>query len=175
MKTILCLLLFVSCHLNQDNAIIKAGNDKQAYALTLQEAQSILGEPCHIKESSDSTKEGVHEYKSSYEANAIDVATNKVGMLYYMYEDYKSEAAAKKTYNDIMVSNQKSQGFEIMAQFGDGAYFHSDNRNFHFILARKGNKMIRLKVNKVTSKTSVEGLKSVAKGVWGGCEVISKD
>lgn len=172
MKTLVCLLVLVFGYLNQDRHILNVANaftniNSPSYILTLQEAQSILGEPCHIKESSDSTKEGVHEYKSSYEANAIDAATNKVGMLYYMYEDYKSEAAAKKTYKDIKESNQKSQGFEIMTQFGDEAYFHSDNRNFHFILARKGNKMIRLKVNKVTSKTSVEGLKSVAKGVLG--------
>lgn len=172
MKTLVCLLVLVFGYLNQDHHILNVANaftniNSPSYILTLQEAQSILGEPAHIKESSDSTKAGVREYKSSYEANAIDVATNKIGMLYYIYEDYKSEAAAKKTYTDIKVGNQRSQGFETLSNLGDEAYFHTDKSNFQFILARKGNKMIRLKVNKVTSKTSVEGLKSVAKVVLG--------
>lgn len=172
MKTLVCLLVLVFGYLNQDHQILDVANastniNSPSYALTLQEAQSILGEPAHIKESSDSVKIDLREYKSVFESNALDAATNKTGMLYYMYEDYKSEAAAKKTYKDIKESNQKSQGSEIMTQFGDEAYFHSDHRNFHFILARKANKMIRLKVNKVTSKTSVAALKRVAREVLG--------
>ncbi|MBA4850412.1 hypothetical protein [Emticicia sp. BO119] len=172
MKTLLCLLLLLSCRLNTDillNEIVIGDNstDAKPYVLTAQEAQQILGEPGHIIENSDSLKTGVHEYKSTYLANALDVSTNKTGNVYYIYEDYKSETAAKKTYEGFWTSNKRSQGIEPLTQFGDEAFYHSDGRNFYLIIARKGNKMIRLKVNKVTSKTSAEVLKRVAKEVLG--------
>jgi len=42
-------------------------------------------------------------------------------------------------------------------------YYHSDGENFYFILARKNDKMLRMKLSKITSKTSETQFKEVAK------------
>jgi hypothetical protein len=46
---------------------------------------------------------------------------------------------------------------------GDEAYFHSDGQNFYFIIVRIGKRLFRIKVNKVTSHTSLNEFKRVSK------------
>ena len=53
----------------------------------------------------------------------------------------------------------------MIHDLGDEAYFHSDGENFYFILVRKGLKMIRMKVNKITSNTSVAEFNRVARKI----------
>ena len=48
---------------------------------------------------------------------------------------------------------------------GDEAYFHSDGQNFYFIIVRKGEKMFRIKVNKITSTTSLKEFNMIAKNI----------
>lgn len=78
-----------------------------------------------------------------------------------MIEDYAEIESAKKTYSGIMESNRKN-GINELKDLGDEAYFHTDNKNFYFILVRKGTKVLRMKVNKITNTTSREAFDSVA-------------
>ena len=81
-----------------------------------------------------------------------------------MMEEYPEATAAGKVYNSIMEANRPN-GINELQGLGDEAYFHSDNTNFLFILARKGNKMIRMKVNKITSNTSREAFDNTARKI----------
>jgi len=80
-----------------------------------------------------------------------------------MYEVYSEEVAAKNAYAGIYQSNSGHEGIEIVSGLGDEAYYHSDGENFYFFLVRKKEKMFRLKLNKVTSHSSVTNFKEVAK------------
>ena len=62
----------------------------------------------------------------------------------------------------------RAVGIKTLKNMGDEAYFHTDNQNFYFIMARKGNRMIRMKVNKVTSKTSLEQFYAAAQKMMKG-------
>jgi len=50
-----------------------------------------------------------------------------------------------------------------ITQLGDEAMRHTDIENFDLIIIRKGNKLIRLKINKLTSLTDTSELKMIAK------------
>ena len=122
---------------------------------TTADAEKILGEPAHLSDSSWRNVADTVEYKCSYTANAKDPKTDKTGNIYFMFEEYARESIAKDIYSFIKKGNENNEGVKTLSDVGDEAYFHSDNQNFYFILARKGNRMIRMKVNKVTTNTSL--------------------
>ncbi|WP_338869992.1 hypothetical protein WBJ53_21595 [Spirosoma sp. SC4-14] len=160
MKTFVCILFvaFFNAH-----TIEKAtfGGHK----LTLHEAERILGESCQLKESVSSLENGRHKYTSTYLANSTDEKIDRRVALNFMFESYGAEIDAKKMFGTFKASNQSYAGFELLPNLGDEAFFHSDNKNFYLIIARKGNEMIRLKVNKITEKTSLAELKKIAADV----------
>jgi hypothetical protein len=140
---------------------VTENKDVHHVILTQTDAEKILGEPAHITESSN---EGTTIYKSTYTANNADAPSGKTGNIYFMYEVHPDDAAAHKVYADIKTANEKN-GIKTLTGLGDEAYFHTDNTNFLFIMARKGTKMIRMKVNKTTSHTSADGFNEVAKDI----------
>jgi ribosomal protein L24E len=73
------------------------------------------------------------------------------------------EDAAKNAYAEIYQANKRHEGVEIVPGLGDEAYYHSDGTNFYFFLVRKDKRMFRLKLNKVTSHSSVMNFKEVAR------------
>ena len=75
-----------------------------------------------------------------------------------MIEQYNQDLSAKNAYNSIKAPNENHEGVKIVHDMGDEAYFYSDGRNFYFILVRKGKIMFRIKVNKITSHTSLNEL-----------------
>ncbi len=154
----LIYILFVTV-LNTNN-VGKTGFG--GHKLTVQEAERILGEPCQLKEDKNSSENGGHTYKSTYVAKSSDEKSNKIVALNFIFESYGNEADAKKTFDAFKVSNQTADGFESMNNLGDDAFVHSDRKNFYLLIARKGNEMMRIKVNKITAKTSVTELKKVA-------------
>lgn len=129
--------------------------------LTLTDAEKILGEKAHLTDSTLNHKNNVSVYHCSYTADSPDSKSGKTGAVYFMMEDYSDTESAKKTYSGIMESNRKN-GITELNDLGDEAYFHTDNQNFYFILVRKSNRMFRMKVNKITSVTSLDNFNSVA-------------
>lgn len=157
MKTFICILFVTFLNVYSIEKTTLGG-----HKLTRQEAERILGEPCQLKEGVSSSENGGHKYKSTYVANSTDVKLNKPVALNFIFESYSAEIDAKKTFETFKESNQSYAGFELLAGLGDEAFFHSDNKNFYLVIARKGNEMIRLKVNKITAKTSLTELKKIA-------------
>ena len=127
---------------------------------TLADAEKILGEPASLTDSSTKKGKEVVFYKSSHTANSKDTK-GKTGNVYFMIEDYEQVSSAHKVYSSIKRSNEDS-GIKTLEGPGDEAYFHTDNENFYFILVRKGTKIIRIKVNKITEHTSLEEFNRVA-------------
>jgi hypothetical protein len=131
--------------------------------LTLPDAEKIMGEAAALTCNTFVQRDGTLQYKCDYTAISEDDRTGKTGKLYFMSEVYTAEDAAKNAYSEIYQANRRHEGVEIVQGLGDEAYYHSDGTNFYFFLVRKDKKMFRLKLNKVTSHSSVTNFKEVAK------------
>src|SRR5688572_7193830 len=134
---------------------------------TLWDAALILGEPAVLNDSSTSRKAGVVVFQSSYMAKDLDKVTQKTGNVYFFIEKYEDEADAKKTYTSIKQANEGHEGIKTLNDVGDEAYFHTDNENFYFIMVRRGKYGFRIKVNKITSLTSLEAFNKIASKIDG--------
>jgi len=131
--------------------------------LTLSDAERIMGESVLLECNTFVQRGSTMEFKCAYTALAQDSRTGKTGKLYFMSEVYAGEDLAKTAYAEIYESNRRHEGVEIVPGLGDEAYYHSDGENFYFFLVRKDNRMFRLKLNKITSYSSVEDFKKVAR------------
>ena len=127
------------------------------------DAELILGERAFLSDSSSAIKKDTLEIKRAYTANSADSKTGKTGVIYFMIEEYSKESSAKGAYHFFKSANEKQEGVRTVNNMGDEAYFHSDGKNFYFILVRKGKIMFRMKVNKITSHTSLSGFNLVSK------------
>jgi hypothetical protein len=138
-------------------------SDVTMECLDVADAEKILGQRAELKETSSGRKAGALRYECSFTAMTPDPKTNAVGNLYYMLIRFDSEQAAKKDFSDLVASNAQQAGQSKLNDIGDEAWFHSDGQNFNLIVVRKGANELRLKINKITSFTSEDRLKSVAK------------
>lgn len=145
---------------------------------TLPDAEKILGEPGHLSDSGSTTKgtasrynvkDSVAEiklnastYRSTYTANSMDKKTGRTGIIYFVVEKYPEEAAAKTVYSFYKRANQNKPDFKELHDLGDEAWFGTSPL---FVYVRKGDKIFVLKVNKMTSMTSLEQFNIVAKHI----------
>jgi hypothetical protein len=157
MKNIILISLLFSFNLKYVERIVFGG-----HKLTIEEATRILGEPCQLKESQSTAKNGGHQYKSTYLAHSSGETPDKIVALYFVFESYANEVEAKTTFDTFKPSNQNNEGFEMMSNLGNDAFFQTDKHNFCLIIVCKGNEIVRFKVNKMTSKTSLTELKQIA-------------
>lgn len=125
----------------------------------LMDAEKILGEPAHLEDSSGKMKNGVYHFLSSYKA--FNQKKKIRGVIYFLIEKYQSDTAAHSKYSFIKKANE-DHGIETIKDLGDEAYFHTDKKNFYFIMVRKGSQVFNLKVNKLTEYTSLEDFYEVA-------------
>ncbi|MES2766161.1 MAG: hypothetical protein V4642_09850 [Bacteroidota bacterium] len=132
--------------------------------VTLDDAEKILGEPAHLSDSSTKREESALTYHCAYKANAEDTKSKKTGAIYFLFEEYDQVSAAQKKYTFIKTANQ-NHGIKTLDDVGEEAYFHSDRENFYFIMVRKGNKVFNMKVNKITSTTSLDEFNRIARKI----------
>lgn len=138
---------------------------KSNACLAQADAEKILGQPAKLAESSSENKNGIIKFRCTYTANAIDLKTNKTGNLYYLLEEFKDADASQKVYDEILEQNEDMPGLKKLDEIGDQAFLHTDNENFLMIISRKRNKVLRLKVNKLTSMTSLSELQNISKTI----------
>jgi len=160
-----CSQVSNSIEADQPGIIQTDSNAIAARVLTLSYAEKIMGESAKLTSNTSATKVDTLEYKCDYTAIAEDKVSRKTGKLYFMYEVYANVAAAKNAYTAIYEANRHNQGANVASGLGDEAYYHSDGTNFYFCLVRKGEKMFRMKVNKVTMHTSEREFKEVTKRI----------
>ncbi len=133
---------------------------------SLAEAEKILGEPATLGNNTEGFDGQSGFHNIDYTAKDTDRVSGKLGAIYLLMQSYKTEAGAQERYTTIKTANEP-HGIETLTGVGDEAYFHTDNENFLFIMARKGVKVLTMKVNKVTSKTSVDAFNKVARKIVG--------
>jgi len=131
--------------------------------ISVSKAQKVLGDRALLYDSLFTIRKGVVTYNCSYQALTIDTS-GKAGKLFFMYEQYPAKDTAQKEFTRIRTINEK-HGLEDLPGVGDEAYFQTDNNNFNFILARKKEKMIRMKVNRISPHTSMDEFKKLAKEI----------
>jgi hypothetical protein len=162
-------LLFACSHSSntpdQPGIIETDSNAIASKLLTLAYAERIMGEPAALTGNTSATKVDTLEYRCDYTALARDLGTHKTGKLYFMYEVYANVTSAKNAYSSIYESNRAQQGVQVVPGLADEAYYHTDGKNFYFFLVRKGAKMFRMKLNKVTIHSSEIQFKEVAKQI----------
>jgi hypothetical protein len=132
--------------------------------LTLKDAETILGEPAHAGDTS-TTKGSLIMHHYEYLSDKKDEKTGKTGALYFLLEEYPDTVSAHKRYDLIKKANEKNPGVETLNGIGDEAYYHSDGENFYFVMVRKGKNVFNMKVNKITSHTSLEQFKETYKQI----------
>jgi hypothetical protein len=133
--------------------------------LTLADAEKIMGEQAKLTGNTFIKKGDTLEYKCDYTALSQDAITSKIGRLYFMYEIYGGVAAAANAYAAIYQDNSGHEGVEVVSGLGNDAYYHSDQTGFYFFLVRKNEKMFRLKLNKITSHSSVMEFKEATRRI----------
>jgi hypothetical protein len=165
-------LIFLCCTQSKNSPQDKSMNKQQpkppAVSLTLPDAEKILGEPAHITDSTNTVEDNVSTYRLSYTANTVDLKTGKTGAIYYLLEQFDNVSSAQKKYSSIKKSNEDHEGVKILHNLGDEAYFHSDGENFYFVMVRYKEKMFNMKVNKITSKTSLNEFNTAAENITAG-------
>src|SRR5262245_11732855 len=144
--TLILIGLLFTCSLQGTNT---RSSDEPCLANA--DAEKILGLPARQTESETFTKDNVLQHKCSWKATQEDLNSN----LYYLDEQYDNAESAHKVFEDIVVSNRNNPG-HARPDIGDEAWLHSDGTNFCLLMVRKGNKIIRMKVSKLTKETSVE-------------------
>ncbi|MEQ8417050.1 MAG: hypothetical protein RIF36_02530 [Imperialibacter sp.] len=129
------------------------------------DAERVLGEAAHFGDSHWTEEANAGVLRCTYVADSADEKTGKTGALYVMIESYNEVSSAHKTYSDILSGNQNLGNVSVINDLGDEAYFLSDGQNFLLILVRKGPKVLRLKVNKITAHTSLDNFHQMAREV----------
>ena len=168
-------LLFAGCYqsakpINKENISNKLPANKgskisRSGLLTLLDAEKILGEKGSLTDSSTTHGKDAVNFACSYKAISEDKKTGKTGTLYFLLEEYNLVSGAEKRYKFIKEANSNNAGIKTLDGLGDEAYFHSDKENFYFVMVRKGNKVFNLKVNKITSFTSLNVFNTVTKKI----------
>ena len=133
--------------------------------ITGADADLILGEPSHLSDSSTTRASDVLTYRCTYQANAAEAATGRLGAIYYLLEEYGELKAAQAKYANIKAANAGHEGITVLHDLGDEAYFHSDGTNFLFVMVRKGSRVLTMKVNKVTATTSRDAFNTTARKI----------
>jgi hypothetical protein len=145
---------------------------------TLSDAEKILGEPAHLADSGstipgEASKNSVNDsvapikrqastYGCAYEANSKDEKTGKTGIVYFSFEQFPQVSSAATVYSYYKRSNENHPDFKELHDLGDEAWF---GPNPLFVYVRKGNKIFVMKVNKMTSLTSLDGFNLVVKHI----------
>ena len=148
----------------KENTISENKPTLPANLFTLSDAEKIMGEKAELKDSSSSSNGNITRYQCSYLAIETDKESKKTGVVYFLLQDYNHLDSASIYYKFIMTAN-KDHGIEERNDLGDEAYFHTDKKNFYFIMVRKGKKVFNMKVNKITSHTSLDEFNKVAKKI----------
>lgn len=137
---------------------------KPQQLFTKPDADKIMGSFTHLTDSVYKNANSPTSYLCGFQEATIPPGSDRPGVVYFLYEQYMDIAAAKKKYADIMKAN-KPNGITELHDLGDEAYYHTDGKNFHFVMVRKGKVVFNIKVNKITRTTSYDEFMRIAKRI----------
>jgi hypothetical protein len=131
------------------------------------DAEKVTGEPMYSTGGSTQLEHGVLNYRYAYSAHSNVDGTERPSAIYFLLGHYGHPGLAEVKYHATKSANE-GLGIETLDSLGDEAYFHTDSRNFYFIMVRKGDKLFNLKVNKITASTSLGEFHALARKIASG-------
>ena len=126
------------------------------------EAERILGNKSRLEKVTAYLDEGTRAYQSSFRDDRLDPATGKTGGLGYMYEEYQSAEAARSFLDSTLKANSLSPENAIRMEGGAELHYFTGGDVIRMVMILKENRLIRLKVNPVTSHYSLVEFRKVA-------------
>jgi hypothetical protein len=135
---------------------------KPRLVLDVGEAERILGNKSRLEKVTAYLNEGTRSYQSSFHDDRLDPATGKTGILGYMYEEYQSAEAARSFLDSTLKANRLSPEDAIRMEGGAELHYFTGGDVIRMVMILKENRLIRLKVNPVTSHYSLGEFRKVA-------------
>jgi hypothetical protein len=170
MKYLLLIFLFVKLNsfVNETTLTNNSISQIKNHELTTEEVKVMLGAIAESASRKDSTGEGGYMRQDrTYTTKIKQNNEIRISNLYYAYEQHASIDIADKLIDSYFASNKNSPGYQQLSGYGDEGFFHTDGENFCTFVARKGKVFIRLKVNKLTSKSNPDAVKRIGKQLLG--------
>ena len=130
--------------------------------LNIGEAARILGHKSRLERVTAYRDEGTKAYQSSFRDDWSDPATGKTGILGYMYEEYQSADAAKSFLDSTLKANRLRPEDAIRIEGGAELHYFTGGKVVRMVMILKEDRLIRLKVNQVTSHYSLVEFRKVA-------------
>ena len=135
---------------------------KPKLLLDVGEAERILGTEGHLERVTAYLDAGTRTYQASFRDHRPDPATGKTGSLGYMYEEYQSAEAARRFLDSTLKANRLSPADAIPMEGGAELDYLTGGDVIRMVMILKENRLIRLKVNPVTSHYSLVEFRRVA-------------
>ncbi|MCX2454183.1 hypothetical protein OQX61_23130 [Pedobacter sp. PLR] len=129
------------------------------------DVEKILGQSAGLTDQKKEIKDNLIKRSLTYTSLENEPETNRTVNLNYILTKYADSTLARNAYDDVLKSNHNMSGQTSLIGIGNEAWYHSDNENFSVIIVRKGDKLLLMKINKMTRKFSMEELKKVTKRI----------
>lgn len=129
------------------------------------DAERILGERVKLVDRSSEQRDGRSKVVLTYTGLSTDTVEHGRVNLYYVFEEFADTASARKNYAGLITQNRLIDGLTELKGIGDDAFLHTDSRNFALVISRKGRIVVRIKVNRLTPRASVDQLRNVARRI----------
>jgi hypothetical protein len=130
--------------------------------LNVEQAGRILGNRSRLEKVTAYWDDETRTYQSAFRDDWIDPETGKTGILYYMYEEYESGDAAASLLNSTLKANHISPAAGIRMHNGAELHYLSGGKVVRMVMILKSNHLIRIKVNQLTSRYSLNEFQKVA-------------
>jgi hypothetical protein len=161
MKNILFLILALSITvISYSQTTTKANINKKTNQITvpdsllkefsypsLSDAEKMLKEPAHLKDSTWDFEGGVWKFKCKYWANTLKDSVKWIRTeMFYAMEQYKTVSEAKSLFDNFKSENKKTLVVKELKKIGDDAFLVKDVLNNPFILILKNARLYKFKV-----------------------------
>ena len=134
--------------------------------ISQKDAEKILCQPAHLSVDSSEIKNHIIKYRCTYTTNDQHPKRSKESNLYFLLEEYPNTTDADKSFKNILLHNEGMPGIHALSGVdADEAIIQTDTVNFQLIMARKSDKIIRMKVNKLTPFSSLVELMRTTKNI----------
>lgn len=133
--------------------------------ITLQQAEEILGEPARLTDKKVATVNGITTYSYAFKAISGETSPGKGHALYFALERYPDADRSARDFAVIKTSNQTHPGFNVLSDVGDEGFVQTDRKNFYFMMVRRNASIMKLKLSKISDKTSFEVFQNTGKKI----------
>jgi hypothetical protein len=135
---------------------------RPSLVLDVGEAERILGNKSRLEKVTAYLDEETKAYQSAFRDDWLDPETRKTGILYYMYEEYRSADAAHSFLDSTLRANHLNPGDGIRMEGGAEVHYFTGGNVIRMVMILKENRLIRLKANPVTSHYNLAEFRMVA-------------